>query len=90
MAIGRAERRAAREERIRTEFGSNFETALDLLELFELAWHDTYGEITPPDAVIDDVILLADGSVAGLVRAVRLAVVDWRDARIAADERRSP
>jgi hypothetical protein len=30
---------------------------LELLELTELAWHDCYGEITPPEHIIDDILL---------------------------------
>jgi hypothetical protein len=59
--------------------------ALDLLELVELAWHDCYGEITPPDGVIDDILVLSHGDLGRLVTAAHLAVTDWRDARIAAD-----
>lgn len=64
-------------------------TALDLLELVELAWHDCYGEITPPDAVVEDLLLMSGGTVGGLVGAAHLAVTDWRDLRVAADERRA-
>lgn len=64
-------------------------TALDLLELVELAWHDCYGEITPPDQVIEDMLVVSEGSVDGLIRAARLAVTDWRDLRVAADARRA-
>jgi hypothetical protein len=88
MAIGRANRRREREGRARAEFGSDAETVLDVLELTEFAWHDCYGEVSPPDAVIDDVFVVARGSVAGFVRAARLAVEDFRDLRIAADSLR--
>ncbi|MGI9648156.1 MAG: hypothetical protein ACR2OI_06520 [Acidimicrobiia bacterium] len=64
------------------------ETALDLLELTELAWHDCYGDVTPPDDIIDDMLLLSEGSLEGLVRSARLAVTDWRDLRVAADKYR--
>ena len=63
--------------------------ALDLLELTELAWHDCYGEITPPAAVIDDILLLSEGSIDRLIEASRLAVTDWRDLKVAAQELRS-
>jgi hypothetical protein len=63
--------------------------ALDLLELVELAWHDCYGEITPSDAVVDDMLVLSEGTLAGLVAAALLAVTDWRDLRIAADALRN-
>lgn len=63
--------------------------ALDLLELTELAWHDCYQEISPPDDVIDDILICSRGKLAGLVRAARLAVADYRDLRLAADELRA-
>jgi hypothetical protein len=90
MAVSRAERRADREDRVVAVFGEDrASTALDLLELVELAWHDCYGEITPPDQVIEDMLVVSEGSVDGLIRAARLAVTDWRDLRVAADERRA-
>ena len=86
MVSGRASRRAAREALVVTGFGSDRSAAaLDLLELVELAWHDCFGEITPPDEVIDDILVVAGGDLASLVRAARLAVEDWRDLRVAAD-----
>lgn len=60
--------------------------ALDLLELVELAWHDCYGEPSPPEEVIDDILLVSRGDLGRLVSAARLAVIDWRDLRVAADE----
>jgi hypothetical protein len=90
MAVSRAERRADRENRVVAVFGEDrASTALDLLELVELAWHDCYGEITPPDKFIEDMLVVSEGSVDGLIRAARLAVTDWRDLRVAADERRA-
>ena len=58
---------------------------LDLLELTELAWHDCYGEVTPPEDVIADILLLSEGRIERLVQMARLAVTDWRDLRVAAD-----
>jgi hypothetical protein len=55
------------------------EAALDLLELTELAWHDCYGEITPSEGVIDDILTCSRGDLGELARAARLAVEDWRD-----------
>ena len=89
MTIGRANRRAERQQRATEAFGSDAGAALDLLELTEFAWHDCYGEVTPPDQVIDDVFDVADGTLAGLVRAARLAIEDFRDLRLAADGRRA-
>ena len=89
MATSRADRRREREGRVVRVFGtSRAARALDLLELVELAWHDCYGEVTPPEEIIDDMLLLSDGSVEGLIVAARLAVTDWRDLKVAADARR--
>jgi hypothetical protein len=74
-----------REGRARAEFGPDAEAVLDVLELAEFAWHDCYGEVSPPDAVIDDVFVVARGRVAKFVRAARLAVEDYRDLRLTAD-----
>ena len=85
MAISRADRRRDREGRARAEFGPQAEAVLDVLELAEFAWHDCYGEVSPPDAVIDDVFVVARGSVTEFVHAARLAVEDYRDLRMAAN-----
>ncbi len=86
MAISRADRRRERTPRVVALFGEDrAPIALDLLELTELAWHDCYGEITPPDGVIEDMLLLSDGSIERLIQSARLAVTDWRDLRVAAD-----
>ena len=85
MTIGRTNRRAERQRRAREVFGSDADAALDLLELTEFAWHDCYGEVTPSDQVIDDIFVVAEGTLAGLVRAARLAIEDFRDVRLAAD-----
>ncbi len=59
---------------------------LDILELVELAWHDCYAEITPPDAVIDDILTVSQGELAILARAARLADTDFRDLRMWAND----
>jgi hypothetical protein len=90
MAVSRAERRASRRARVTSALGEELaEPALDLLELVELAWHDCYGEITPPDEVIDDILLLSQGELSHLVSAAHLAISDRRDARVAADRLRA-
>lgn len=90
MAVSRADRRKDREARIVEVFGvDRAPTALDLLELVELAWHDCYGQVTPSDQVVEDMLVLSDGHIDGLVVAARLAVTDWRDLSVAADERRA-
>ena len=59
---------------------------LDLLE--EFAWHDCYGEISPPEEVIDDILVLSGDRLDGLIGAARLAFADRRDLRVAADAER--
>ena len=84
--ISRAERRAARTARVAAVFEpGSVEAVLDLFETMEIAWHDLYGEITPPESVIDDALVVSGGNLAALVRAVRLGLADWRDLRVAAD-----
>jgi hypothetical protein len=61
-------------------------SVLDLLELTELAWHDCYGEITPSEEMVDDILLCSKGELAQLTRQ---AVSDWRDVKVAAAEIRT-
>ncbi|MCP3879247.1 MAG: hypothetical protein GY701_12795 [Sulfitobacter sp.] len=89
MAISRADRRRDRVDRVRLRFSEDeTPTALDLLELLELAWHDCYDEISPSEDIVDDVLLLSDGDLAALIRAASLATTDWRDLRVAAANKR--
>jgi hypothetical protein len=89
MAMSRAERRAEREPRAMQQYGDQATAVLDVLELTELAWHDCYGEVTPPVEVIDDIFTAAQGDLAAFVSAARLAVHDFRDLRVTADSIRS-
>lgn len=86
MAIGIAERRAERRTKVAVLFADRTDRALDLIELMEMAWHDAYGEVTPPEQVVDDVLLLSEGNLRALIRWARLAVTDWRDVRVEADK----
>ena len=86
MAVGMAERRAERRTKVAVLFADRTDRALDLIELMEMAWHDAYGEVTPPEQVVDDVLLLSEGNLRLLIRWARLAVTDWRDVRVEADE----
>lgn len=89
MAIGRAERRREREPRCVAVFGmEQAPVALDLFDITELAWHDCYGDVTPPQSVIEDMLLLSGGTIGGLIQAALLAVTDWRDLNGAAADRR--
>lgn len=89
MAVGRAERRTERRTKVAVLFADRTDRALDLLELLEMAWHDTRGEVTPPEDLIDDILLMSEGNLRQLIRWARLAVEDWRDVRVAADDVRS-
>ena len=90
MPIGKAERCKGREQRIANLFEEDqLQTALDLLELTEPAWHDRYEELTPSEEVIDEILIVSQGIFDGLITAARLAVIDSRDLRIAAEEWRS-
>lgn len=86
VVVGRAQRRQARRERFEREFGSDADVALDLIDVTGLAWHDCYGETTFSEEVLEDLLALADGNVHRLVSAARLAVTDWRDLRVTADD----
>lgn len=85
MTVGRANRREQRRTKVAVLFADRTDRALDLLELLEMAWHDAYGKVTPPEKVIDDVLLLSEGELRLLIRWARLALVDWRDVRLSAD-----
>lgn len=90
MAIGRAERRKERQPQIVAVFGDDEgQLALALLDIVELAWHDCYGEVTPPPSVIEDMLTLSNGTIGGLIQAALLAVTDWRDLSVAAEDRRN-
>jgi len=82
----RADRRAKRRDRVAAAVGdSAVNAALDLLELVELAWHDCYGEVTPSEEIVDDILLVGRGTLAGMIAAAHMAVTDWRDLKVAAD-----
>lgn len=92
MAVGRAQRFEERKPQVIAVFGDDartIRTISQVLALMEMAWHDCYAEVAPPDAVVDDVLLCSGGTLDGLVDAAHLAVVDRRDLSLrAADLRR--
>lgn len=59
-----------------------------VLELMEMAWHDCYAEITPPEEIVDDVLLCSGGTLGGLIDAAHLAVIDRRDLSLWASDLR--
>lgn len=82
MAVGRAERLEVLRPRLVETFGDSAATLRivgDAMTLMEMAWHDCYGEVTPPDEVIEDVLVCSQGTLEGLVAAAHLAVIDRRD-----------
>jgi hypothetical protein len=82
----RRSRREDRRPRVEALFGTAADAALDLLELTELAWHDCYGDVTPPDDVLGDILTVSQGRFDLLARASRLAVEDFRDLRLQAED----
>lgn len=86
LATGRAARRAERSSLVKSVLGQSLAPAgLDLLELTEYAWHDCYGEITPPDEVILNILICSEGNLATMIRAASLAVTDSRDLQLWAE-----
>ena len=59
-------------------------------QLTELAWHDCYGEVTPPREVIEGMLTVSGGSIEGLIQAALLAVTDSRDLKVAEEGRLHP
>jgi hypothetical protein len=86
MVAGSADRRGSRSPRAADVFGGHADAALDALALLDFAWHDCFGESTPPEQVIEDVWVVANGDLAQFVSAAHLAVIDFRDLRMNADE----
>lgn len=90
MVIDRKNRRVARRARVAAVVGQRrVEAALDTLESMELARHDCFGESSPPEDVIDDVLTVSEGNLDMLSTAALLGVMDWRDPRVAAQRLRS-
>jgi uncharacterized tellurite resistance protein B-like protein len=91
MAIGRTERFDERKPRVVARFGTDDETlraVAQLFELMEMAWHDCYGEVSPPEEIVDNVLLCSGGRLLGLIAAARLAVIDRRDLDVWASDLR--
>jgi hypothetical protein len=90
LAVGRAARRAERSSLVESVLGEAQASAgLDLLELTEYAWHDCYGEITPPDDVILNILICSRGKLPEMIHAAKVAIKDCRDLQVWADQVRS-
>jgi hypothetical protein len=93
VAVGSEERFNAIRSRVVTIFGADdatVERVARVIRLLELAWHDAYGELSPPDEVVDEVLMCSEGTIEGLVDSVSEAVTDRRDLRVAADAQANP
>ena len=81
---------AERRLRVTELFGDRGSAAaMEVLTLVELAWHDVYGEVTPPEEVVNDILVWSEGDLARLAHAGLEAVMDWRDLRLAANDLRN-
>jgi hypothetical protein len=86
VAIGRNARRAERAPLVESVLGKPAASAgLDLLELTDYAWHDCYGEITPPDDVIRNILICSRGDLATMIHAATVALRDCRDLHLWAE-----
>lgn len=88
MLTSKEHRRRARKPRADEVFADRANAALDVLALLDFAWHDCYGEPCPPDQVVEDIWTVADGDLGHFVSAAHLAVIDFRDLRMNADDMR--
>lgn len=88
MVIGRDARRQEQLARVQAQFPRQVGTVVQVLDLLDLAWHDCYGVVSPPDSVIDDLFATAGDDLVGLIDAAHLAVIDWRDLRVRAESAR--
>jgi len=87
MAIGRRERFDVIKPRVIQIFGDDPATithVAQVFELMEMAWHDCYGEPSPPDDVTANILTCCGGTLQGLVDAAHLAVIDSRDLAVRA------
>jgi hypothetical protein len=92
MAVGRAQRFEERKPRVTATFGDDNKTlrlVYEVFELMEMAWRDCHAEITPPEEVVDNVLLCSGGTLDGLIHAAHLAVIDSRDLAVWASDVRS-
>lgn len=89
MVTSSADHRRARSQRATEVFGRHADAALDALALLDFAWHDCYGEPSPSEQVVEDIWVVADGDLGRFISAAYLAVHDFRDLRMSADEVRS-
>lgn len=86
MVIGRDARMASLRPRLAGAFESDqIERVIEVLVLTELAWHDCYGESSPPPEVMEDILTVAGGDLGRLIRAAHMAVIDRRDLRVWAE-----
>lgn len=88
MVTSSEDRRRSRSDRADDVFDDQAGAVLDVLALLDFAWHDCYGEPCPPDHVEEDIWLVANGNLGRFISAAYLAVIDFRDLRMSADDMR--
>jgi hypothetical protein len=89
MVTSSDDRWRTRSDRAAKVFGKKADTALDALALLDLAWHDCYARGLLPKEVIDDIWVVADGDLGRFISAAHVAVLDFRDLRMSANDARS-
>lgn len=82
MVTSSEDRRQTKSHRAMEAFGRQADAALDALALLDFAWHDCYGEASPPEQVIEDIWTVANGDLGRFISAAHLAVIDSRDLRV--------
>jgi hypothetical protein len=85
VAVGRAAQWEKQKPTVVAIFGRDADAlrrVSSVLELMEMAWHDCYGEVTPTDMVLDEILLCSGGTLGGLIDAAHLAVIDRRDLQL--------
>jgi hypothetical protein len=85
VTVGRAERWEAIKPKAIEAFGNDehvLATVAAQIHLLEMAWHGVYGEIAPSESIVEQVLLCSKGTLDGLIRAARLAVLDRRDLQV--------
>lgn len=88
MVTSSADRERARSQRATDVFGKHADAALDALALLDFAWHDCYAEPSPPETIMQDIWEVSGSNLAHFIVAAHLAVIDFRDLRVWADEHR--
>jgi hypothetical protein len=88
-AKDRQERRALREPRATEVFGPQSPAVLDILEITDWAWYAVYGQDSLSERVVTAIFDCADGDLALFALAAKVALTDYRDVLVWADQVRA-